>query len=239
MYVGRVGGEIWTVDPETGRRLEPTLKTDGGDPAFISTSPEGDRVLVTSWNSEYTPDSILFDAETGERIQAGLVGLGITALTSQDEVVSVFRNRSIFRYDAETFERIDSLPSGTGGLDRVSVSDDGRTMTAYDLNETVSIYDLVDGLRLGSPIPVAGEWNFPGQGTFSGVIRGDGEELAVNVTTGIAVWDLRASSHADAACRMAGRDLTRVEWSAYLSEFGPYRSTCGFGGTPPGSEPEG
>jgi len=44
------------------------------------------------------------------------------------------------------------------------------------------------------------------------------------------VWDLRPSSHADAACRMAGRDLTRDEWMAYLSDLGPYRSTCGFAG---------
>ncbi|GAA1061061.1 hypothetical protein GCM10009573_24880 [Agromyces bracchium] len=239
MYAGRAGGEIWTVDPETGRRIEPTLQTDGGDPVHVTTSPDGDRVLVTSWNSEYMPDSILFDSETGERIRAGLVRLGITSLTGRDEVVTVFRNRSIFRYDADTFERIGSLPSGTGGLDAVSVSGDGRTLAAYDMNETVSVYDLVGGIRLGDPIPAAGEWNFPGQGTFSGVIRADGEELAVNIATGIALWDLRAPSHADAACRMAGRDLTRDEWRAYLSGFGPYRSTCGFGGTPPRGGPIG
>jgi DNA-binding beta-propeller fold protein YncE len=229
MYVGRAGGEIWTVDPRTGRRIEPTLHTDGGDPAYLSTSPDGDRVLVTSWNSEFKPDSILFDGETGERIQAGLVGMGVTSLTARDEIVSVFRNRSIFRYDADTFDRIGSLPSGTGGLDAVSVSADGRTLTAYDLNETVSVYDLISGMRLGDPIPVASEWNFPGGGSFSGTIRADGAQLAVNVAAGIAVWDLRPSSHADAACGMAGRDLTRDEWIAYLEELGPYRSTCGYG----------
>jgi WD40 repeat protein len=234
MYVGRAGGEIWTVDPTTGRRMEPTLRTDGGDPAFVSTSPDGDRVLVTSWNSDYKPDSILFDADTGERIRKGLVRIGVTTLTAQDEIVSVLRNRSILRFDADTFERIGSLPSGTGGLDSVNVSGDGRTLTVYDLNETVSVYDLVGGIRLGDPIPVAAEWNFPGLGTFSGVIRADGEEFAVNVAAGIAVWDLRTSSHAEAACTMAGRDLTRDEWSAYLSELGPYRSTCGFEDAPAG-----
>jgi hypothetical protein len=61
------------------------------------------------------------------------------------------------------------------------------------------------------------------------VLSADGTELAVNVPAGIAVWDLRPSSHADAACKMAGRDLTRDEWIAYLGDLGPYRSTCGFG----------
>lgn len=228
MYVGRSGGEIWTVDPTTGLRMEPTLQTDGGDPVFLSTSPDGSRVLVTSWNMEFTPDSILFDGETGERIGAGLVNIGITSLTARGEVVSVFKNRSILRYDADTFDRIGALPGTSDGIDSVHVSADGRILTTYSLDETVSVYDLEGGIRLGDPIPVSGEWNFPGQGAYSGVLRADGAELAVNVPAGIAVWDLRPSSHADAACRMAGRDLTRDEWIAYLSALGPYRSTCGF-----------
>ncbi|MGW4930931.1 nSTAND1 domain-containing NTPase [Agromyces sp. NPDC004153] len=228
-YIGREGGEIWTVDPTTGRRIEPTLRTDGGDPVFFSTSPDGSRVLVTSWNDENRPDSILFDAATGERIGKGLIGIGVTALTARNEIVSVFRKRSIVRYDADTFERIGALPSASGGLDGVSVSADGRTFATSDLNETVSVFDLVAGIRLGDPIPVAGEWTFPGQGTFSGVLRADGDELALNVEAGIALWDLRPSSHADAACRMAGRDLTRDEWHTYLGQLGEYRSTCGFG----------
>jgi hypothetical protein len=56
----------------------------------------------------------------------------------------------------------------------------------------------------------------------------DGTELAANIPSGIALWDLRPSSQAEAACRMAGRDLTDDEWKAYLADLGPYRSTCGF-----------
>ena len=161
MYVGRPGGEIWTVDPTTGRRIEPTLQTDGGDPVFVSTSPDGSRVLVTSWNMEYTPDSILFDAETGERIRVGLVGIGVTALTARGEVVSASETQSIVRYDADTFERIGALPGASGGLDSVSVSADGRMLSTYSLDDTVSVYDLEGGIRLGDPIPVSGEWNYP------------------------------------------------------------------------------
>jgi DNA-binding SARP family transcriptional activator/DNA-binding beta-propeller fold protein YncE len=229
MYVGRPSGEIWTVDPTTGRRIEPTLQTDGGHPVLISTSPDGSRVLVTSWNMEFTPDSILFDGETGERIRKGLVGIGLTALTARGEVVGTFRYESIVRYDADTFERIGALPGASGGLDTVNVSADGRILSTYSLNNTVTVYDLMGGVQLGGPIPVWGEWNYPYGLVYSGVLRADGAELAVNVPAGIAVWDLRPSSHADAACEMAGRDLTRDEWIAYLSDLGPYRSTCGFG----------
>lgn len=236
MYIGQPGGEIWTIDPTTGRRIDPTMQTDGGYPVFISTSPDGSRVLVTSWNDEFTPDSILFDAGTGERIREGLVGIGRTALTARDEVATIYRLLSLARYDADTFERIGALPGAPGGLDTLNVSGDGRTLSTYSLDNRVTLYDLVGGLQLGDPIPVWGEWNYQGGGVYSGVIRADGEEFAVNVPAGIAVWDLRPSSHAEAACRMAGRDLTRDEWTAYLSELGPYRSTCGFGDTPPGAE---
>ncbi|KRE28525.1 hypothetical protein ASG80_21020 [Agromyces sp. Soil535] len=230
MYVGQPGGEIWTIDPATGRRTEPTMQTDGGDPVLISTSPDGSRVLVTSWNREYTPDSILFDAESGERIRAGLVGIGLTALTARNEVAGTVRYQSVVRYDAGTFDRIGALPGSPGGLDTVNVSADGRILSTYSLDNTVTLYDLVGGVQLGGPITVSGEWNYPLGGVYSGVLRADGTELAVNVPAGIALWDLRPSSHADAACRMAGRDLTRDEWIAYLSALGPYRSTCGFSG---------
>jgi hypothetical protein len=91
------------------------------------------------------------------------------------------------------------------------------------MNETVSVYDLVAGIRLGDPIPVSSEF------TFSGQFGADGDEMAVNVPGGIALWDLRTSAQAEAACAMAGRDLTREEWLAYLGDLGGYRSTCGFG----------
>lgn len=42
-------------------------------------------------------------------------------------------------------------------------------------------------------------------------------------------WDLRPSSQAEAACRLAGRDLAEDARKAYLADLGPYRSTCGFG----------
>jgi DNA-binding SARP family transcriptional activator len=228
MYVGQPGGEIWTIDPTTGRRIEPTMQTDGGYPVLISTSPDGSRVLVTSWNDEYTPDSILFDGATGERIRKGLVSIGRTALTARDEVTTIFRLQSVVRYDADTFEQIGALPGASGGLDTLNVSADGRTLSAYSLDNTVTLYDLVGGVQLGDPIPVLGEWNYEMGGVYSGVIRADGAELAVNVPAGIAVWDLRPSSHAAAACAMAGRDLTRDEWLSYLGGLAEYRSTCGF-----------
>jgi len=43
---------------------------------------------------------------------------------------------------------------------------------------------------------------------------------------GVAVWDLNPSDWEQAACRVAGRNLTSTEWDTYLSQLEPYHKTC-------------
>ena len=220
-YLGRSGGEVWTIDPGTGRRIDPTLQVTG-DPWIVTTNEDGTEVLVTSVSRTDPPSSTIFDGVTGKALRSGLEGAAWTRMTSRGEVIAATNNR-IGRYDAATFERLGSLPGIPGGIDAIGVSPDGRTLSVYSMNETVSVYDLVAGIRLGDPIQVSSEW------TFSGVFRADGDEMAVNVPAGIALWDLRTSSQADAACAMAGRDLTEDEWLTYLADLGEYRATCAVG----------
>src|SRR5215216_2664613 len=41
--------------------------------------------------------------------------------------------------------------------------------------------------------------------------------------TGTTLWDLDDAHWRDHACTLAGRNLTRAEWSRYLSSVGAYR----------------
>ena len=50
--------------------------------------------------------------------------------------------------------------------------------------------------------------------------------MAVNGREGLAVWSLEPDRLAEAACRLAGRNLTPTEWDAYLGHLGDYRATC-------------
>jgi hypothetical protein len=54
----------------------------------------------------------------------------------------------------------------------------------------------------------------------------DGRQLAVTAQAGVSTWDLDPEHLLDAACQLAGRNLTETEWSAYMSEFGSQRETC-------------
>lgn len=222
MFASRANGEIWTIDPSTGERIEPTFQSDGFVQS-VTTSPDGGEVLVTAWYTDVDEyRTTMFDGITGDELRTGLTDVVGTVLTARGEILGKEDTRMVL-LDSRSFERIGTLPSVPGGGLTADVSADGRTLSAYSPSETVSIYDLAAGIRIGDPIPVSSEW------TWSGMLRSDGQELAVNSRSGVVIWDLRAASHAEAACRMAGRDLTREEWATHVGELGPYRSTCGFG----------
>ena len=62
--------------------------------------------------------------------------------------------------------------------------------------------------------------------TYPGYLRPDGAAVLVTVAQGVAEWDLDPVHLSSAACRVAGRNLTEVEWATYASALGPYRATC-------------
>ena len=57
-------------------------------------------------------------------------------------------------------------------------------------------------------------------------LRHDGHAAAVTDRTGVAIWDLDPTRLRDAACQLAGRNLTPTEWDTYLGNLGEYRPTC-------------
>ena len=58
-------------------------------------------------------------------------------------------------------------------------------------------------------------------------MRPDGKELAIpSGDLGIVLWDLDPQHWLDAACSLAGRNLTPEEWDQYLGAFGEYHESC-------------
>lgn len=220
VFAVRSNGEIWTIDPSSGERIEPTIHTDA-QVWSVSSSADDSEVFVTVFDKTKgnTYWTMVYDGRTGEELRTGLEDVPWTTLTSQGEIISTRENR-IVRHSSGSFSLLDTLPAMPGELETVSVSADGGTLIAFSPEETIAIYDLTAGIPSGSPLPVESRL---------GELRADGEELAVDARGGVGVWDLRPDTHQAAACRIAGRDLTREEWAAHLGELGEYRSTCGFG----------
>ena len=53
-----------------------------------------------------------------------------------------------------------------------------------------------------------------------------GKSSVLRGPTGTTLWDLDDAHWRANACKLAGRNLTRAEWSRYLSSVGAYRRTC-------------
>jgi hypothetical protein len=53
----------------------------------------------------------------------------------------------------------------------------------------------------------------------------DGQQLAIAGDFGILLWDMNLDNWIEAACEMANRDLTPMEWRTYFGDR-LYEHTC-------------
>ena len=217
LYVAEVTGGVTPYDPDTRRRVEPEMRFDGLA-AAISASADGATLAITTKKGGVSTTRLV-NAATGTAISPELTGPELTVMAGPGELIAADDDR-LLRYSVPELEPIDALPGPQGGLTSLQVSDDRRTLVAGASNDTVTLYDLAAGIRLGDPIPSESPRVTPGY------LRPDGRELLVNMRDGVAVWDLDPDAQFDAACRLAGRNLTREEWATYFGAIAPYRETC-------------
>jgi DNA-binding SARP family transcriptional activator/WD40 repeat protein len=210
-------GEVWTFDARTRELIGPTIRVDG-IPRWVSATRDGARVVVT-YDTEAGPTTAVFDGETGEMIVGDLVGPSTNSVSLDGQLVGA-EGGAITQYDLMTLRPIAELPGARGEVNSLQFSEDGRVLLATSNDQTVSIYDAAAWTRIGDPIPSNAPLIFPGH------LRPDGGAVTVTVAEGVAVWDIDPDHLAEAACRVAGRDLTETEWETYLGSLGDYRQTC-------------
>ncbi|MFC5790420.1 hypothetical protein EDM22_09035 [Agromyces tardus] len=215
------GNDLRVIDPATGERLAGPFDL-GARPTSVSLLADGSRLLVTTLLGGVSTSRVL-DAADGEAVSPELVGPSITTAAG-DTLVGAYGTR-LLTYDPAGLSVTGSLPSAAAGITSLQASTDGSTVLATGTDGSATLFDLDGGVQLGDAIPSAG-----GDG-FAASLRPDGGELAVALTDGLQLWDLDPDVQAEAACRIAGRDLTRAEWDTYLGAIASYRSTCGFGST--------
>jgi WD40 repeat protein len=214
--------DLWVIDPATGERLSGPFSLGRAAPTSVSSLSDDSRLLVTTWGDDGVFTTWMLDAETGERVSPELIGPEITTLVDDAVIVGAEGTR-LLTYAIDDFAVMGSLPNTAAGTRSLQASADGITLLATGTDGSASLFDLASRLRVGDAIPSAGG------GGFAASLRPDGRELAVVLADGIQLWDLDPEAQAEAACRVAGRDLTREEWDEHLGAIAPYRSTCGFG----------
>jgi WD40 repeat protein len=211
--------EVRTFDIDDGTRLEPTFEIEGLV-SSLSTTADGSRIAVTV-DQDATS---VYDARTAERVGGPLEGIGLTVISPDDALFLGGDAGAIVQYDLDTLRPTGTFPGARGMIESLQFSEDGRVLAATSRDLTVSLYDVGSRTRLGDPLPSAAVAS-TGR-TVQGWLRPDGTNVAIDSRLGITVWDVDPAHLADAACEFAGRNLTRTEWNTYLSDLGPYRSTC-------------
>jgi DNA-binding SARP family transcriptional activator/WD40 repeat protein/energy-coupling factor transporter ATP-binding protein EcfA2 len=206
-------------DLATGRMVGPELPldrlTDGA--AF---SADGSLLALRNGVAGVS----VFEARTVEHL-AGPVAAGSTAMTfdPNGRLIVALPSGELSVRDGRSLEPLATLTVGSAAAVGLTVSADGTTMLVSSAREAV----LVD-LPSGTPI---GRWPLQWSGVSRGVVRyaalrPDGAELALPTADGIAVWDLDPAHWEAAACRLAGRNLTREEWDDLIGDLAPYRALC-------------
>ena len=211
-------GWVAVYDGATGNPTGLTLELGESMPWYVSASADDSVVAITRLTSEGFLTG-LYDGRTGAQIIDGLEGPTVTAITPSGELLAAEDGR-ITRHDLKTLAKTGTIPGARGEINSLQVSRDGRTLLATANDETVTLYDLPSGIRLGDPIPASAP--LIGQGA----LRPDGLQFVVNVKDGIQVWDADPEHQFAAACRIAGRVLTAEERATYLDLLPEQPDAC-------------
>jgi DNA-binding SARP family transcriptional activator/outer membrane protein assembly factor BamB len=215
-YYTFADGRVWTIDAETKARTEPSF-TVGGPVNVLTTSPDGTLIAVIAV-VDGTGELTVHDAATGERVGGPV--LGVERVAVSEHAVAGARGGSVTVYDPTTLEPRHDLPGARGEVNLLAFDAEGSTLLATSHDQTVSVYDTSAWIRLGDPIAADAPIIYPAY------LHPSGDSLLVTVAEGVARWRLDGETLRAAACRVAGRDLTTTEWTAYLDQLGPYRPTC-------------
>ncbi len=216
-YIGIPRRELWTVDTDSGERIEPTIPLTG-EAWSVSATRDGKLVVVTQAGPEGITTTV-HDGRTGEQVGTTLTGPSVTAVSLDGTLVGA-HGGELVEYDLDTMEPIAVFGGARGEINSLQFSNDGKVLLATSNDQTVAVYDVVTHRRVGDPIPVDAPLIFPG------FLRPDGRELAVTMKDGVMIWDIDPEHLAVAACKLAGRNMTLPEWEGLMGAFGPYRSTC-------------
>jgi hypothetical protein len=204
---------------------------DSGQPV----APAFTMELCGISNAAITPDFVYtggvcldneFRVERRDRDSLEPIGeaaIGFSNVTASGGVVIASTDDGqVFEVDPIMLEPIGlPFPATNGMISNLALDEAGRILMVRGEDEMVRFYDVASRTQLGDAIDtdVWGGW-------AGSALRGDGQQAAMSTGQGIVVWDLDPDHWVEAACQIAGRNLTHAEWDQYIGDLAPYRQTC-------------
>nr|MBA2461841.1 WD40 repeat domain-containing protein [Actinomycetota bacterium] len=227
----------WVSFSRNGRML-----VTGGTEVSLWNVASGRRIAdfdAGGYMSEATlsPDGTLL-ATAGERGKVIIWDVGdrrkVTTLTADEDFASTARfspdgkllatggiNGNAILWDTEDWQRVGRVLSGHAGfVITLGFDEQGKTLATSSTDGNVRLWDVASGRQIASGLPG------PGNQWSSVVFVPHTKRLLAVYATGIAlVWDIDPERWKRQACSVAGRNLTRDEWSEFLPGR-DYRDVC-------------
>jgi WD40 repeat protein len=216
-------------DVRTGAVTGRVVRVRGGSPWFVRNTDAGQKLLVSLWEDvgEMSLDEerrwrvAMFDVDDGlaSAVVRGFVAAAPETGGGVGPVVVADVTGAMHEVDPETMQPQAVLPGSVGAVEYMAFSDDGTRLLATGSNRVAQLFDSETWIRIGA-IPA----DTPGT-SIEGFLRPDGRAVLTNARLGVVEWNLDPDRMAEAACHLAGRNLTRAEWQTYFGDE-PYRLTC-------------
>lgn len=215
-------GHIDVVDFDKGTtEVTLTRSNESGDPRVavngMAASADGTRLYVVYGNGRGVYE---YDLGDGRQIQwypdtssqsVAVAGEAPVAIGHTDGTVTL--------HDPHDLTVVVGTLPGARSYANVRYDDDGRFLVVAGFDGTMALYDVARRQRMGDPIEI---------GNVNVDLRPDGSEIAVTYWDhqGVTLWSLDPTTMTDAACRIAGRNLSHTEWDTYIGDLAPYHATC-------------
>jgi WD40 repeat protein len=207
--------ELRTYDP-VSRQFGAPIAVDAFNSMDLSRS--GHRVAVGTANNRV--GVVFYDGFSGEQVGT-IPGVNGAYITPTDQLFVTSFGGELTQYDLDSLKPIRTFGGSRGYIQQLIGTGDGTLVATKAGDRSVALYDVASGIRIGTPLTTSA-----GNPPDPIALSTDGTSLAVPSSDGVQIWDLEPDHWADAACRLAGRNLTREEWDTNIGDLAPYRATC-------------
>ena len=162
---------------------------------------------------------LIYDGFTGEQVGT-IADVNGAFITPADQLFVSSYGGELTQFDLDSVEPIRAFGGSRGYIQHVLGTSDGTLIATSGGDRSVTLYDVAEGVRLGTPLIIADN------ASNLIALSADGRRLAIPSSDGVQIWDLEPKHWVDAACQVAGRNLTREEWDTHIGDLAAYRATC-------------
>jgi WD40 repeat protein len=178
----------------------------------LSLSPDGTMLAVTALNDKFGGGLEIRSVAALEPVRTVPVPAGTVARFAPDGRSLIYGDREgrVWTVDTRTWKPTGRMGGDGAWILDAGVSPDGRVVVTTSNDGTGRLWDLASRRPIGAALSGG-----PGQTIAAGFMRG-GTQFAVIHEDEAVAWDVRPASWARHACAVAGRTLTRSEWTSLL-----------------------